>query len=186
MDEDRRYNPGAGDRDLGGSDAGRPDRVGYEPLGNPRMGESTLPVDGEASHPGYVSFARPIGAGHAFSPPIVRGMIAATIGVLALSWLPFLGAFIAGFIGGWIARGWRGGLLATYLPGFLASILFAIGYWIAPNAIVIPIDRAAPWLSPWLITGSILVTIAGGMIGGYAHALREHAPKGSERRVQMD
>lgn len=158
---------------------------GLEPLGDPRMNEPTLPREGDhVEGAPYVSYARPVGPGHAISPPIIRGMIVTTIGVLLLSWLPFFGPFIAGLVGGWIARGWRGGLLATYLPGFLSSVLFGIAYWLAPRAIIFPITDVNPTLAGLMTTGMMIFPMAGGVIGGYLHAVREGEPRGSPRRVQ--
>ncbi|HWG89695.1 MAG TPA: YrzE family protein [Candidatus Thermoplasmatota archaeon] len=158
----------------------------FQPLGNPRLGEATMPGVGEtATSAPYVSYARPIGPGHALAPPIVRGVVVTMVGVLALSWIPIIGPFVAGLIGGWVARGWRGGLLATYVPGFLASILFGIYYFIVPRAFILNLGELAPWLVGILTTGMCLIVMIGGMIGGYVHSLRDHAPKGDRRRVQM-
>lgn len=161
----------------------------FQPLGHPYFDEPTMPDDeSQAVTPGYVSYARPIGPGHAESVPIVKGNLVTLVAVIALSWIPVLGPFAAGIIGGWVARGWRGGLLATFLPGFIASGILWFYYEALrslPGDMLVRQFVAAPSLWPILVTGTSIIVMLGGIVGGYAHSLRDHDTRESGRRVQV-
>lgn len=171
----------------------RPARSGaldsFQPLGHPYYAEETMPDDEtRAVTPGYVSYARPIGPGHAETMPILKGNLVTFVAVVALSWIPILGPFVAGIAGGWVARGWRGGLLATFLPGFVASAILWLYYEVIrslPGDVLVRQMIAMPSLWPLLVQGTCLIVMLGGVVGGYVHSVREHDTPESGRRVQV-
>ncbi len=85
-----------------------------------------------------------------------RRAILVTLGVyLALSWLPYLGAPLAGVLGGLQSRSAKAALVAALLPGLLNYVFLALLSVISPNL----------WAERWLIITTYNVLIVAGAVG---------------------
>ena len=90
------------------------------------------------------------------------GAVVMLVGGFLLGWIPFLGAFIAGLIGGRIAGTSGRGLLAALLPTMIMAIVILLLH--GPFGILFGI-AAAVGLLVYTIFHS-LALIAGALIGG--------------------
>ncbi len=102
---------------------------------------------------------------------LVKGVMATMILFIAIGWIPKIGPFLAGLIGGYVAAG---GILRGLLAGFLgalapAAILGAIvalagGLLLGPLAVFV--GAGASVFAALLLLGKALVASIGGALGG--------------------
>lgn len=98
-----------------------------------------------------------------------RGSIAAGMSTMMmlsilLSWVPGLGTLIAGIVGGRIASGLRGAMLAALLPSLMLGVLLFFTAALFANIPYIGVLAAMGGLT--LATAQVSTLLIGALIGG--------------------
>lgn len=105
---------------------------------------------------------------------VLVGSVYTLVLTILLFWIPVIGPFVAGFVGGRKAGSPGAGLVATALPAIVAGVLVFLFVNAFPGV--------APWLAAllagalavWLIIQAGVVLL-GGLVGGWSAKDRERA-----------